>query len=78
MESFAAEEEEDPITIFTDSQDRIPEKDNSEANPFYGSTAMAAEPSKRQSRRKLVSIPGEGAQSIDEAARREDGIVYVL
>ncbi|EFZ02513.1 hypothetical protein X797_000429 [Metarhizium robertsii] len=78
MESFTAEEEEDPITIFTDSQDRIPEKDNSEANPFYGSTAMAAEPSKRQSRRKVVSIPGEGAQSIDEAARREDGIVYVF
>lgn len=78
MESFTAEEEEDPITIFTDSQDRIPEKDNSEANPFYGSTATAAEPSKRQSRRKVVSIPGEAAQSIDEAARREDGIVYVL
>ncbi|KAF5134596.1 uncharacterized protein G6M90_00g037390 [Metarhizium brunneum] len=78
MESFTAEEEEDPITIFTDSQDRIPEKDNSEANPFYGSAATAAEPSKRQSRRKVVSIPGEGAQSIDEAARREDGIVYVF
>ncbi|KIE03713.1 hypothetical protein MAJ_00244, partial [Metarhizium majus ARSEF 297] len=78
MESFTAEEEEDPITIFTDSQDRIPEKDNSEANPFYGSTATAAEPSKRQSRRKVVSIPGEGTQSIDEAARREDGIVYVF
>ncbi|KJK81858.1 hypothetical protein H634G_03121 [Metarhizium anisopliae BRIP 53293] len=74
MESFTAEEEEDPITIFTDSQDRIPEKDNSEANPFYGSTATAAEPSKRQSRRKVVSIPGEAAQSIDEAARREDEI----
>ncbi|KHN99119.1 uncharacterized protein MAM_02817 [Metarhizium album ARSEF 1941] len=76
MESFTAEEEEDPITIFTDSKDRIPEKDNSEANPFYGNSV--AEPSKRQSRQRGVSIPGEGIQSIDEAARREDGIVYVF
>lgn len=76
MESFTVEEEEDPISIFTDSQDRIPEKDISDANPFYGNSV--AEPSKRQSRRKVVSIPGEGIQSVDEASRREDGMVYVL
>ncbi|TWU73043.1 hypothetical protein ED733_002166 [Metarhizium rileyi] len=76
MESFTAEEENDPIAIFTDSQDRIPEKDNSEANPFYGGTM--ARPSKRLSRHKVVSIPGEGMQSVDEAARREDGMVYVF
>ncbi|OAQ74008.1 hypothetical protein VFPPC_13119 [Pochonia chlamydosporia 170] len=76
MESFTVEEEEDPISIFTDSQDRIPEKDVSDANPFYGNSV--AEPSKRQSRRKVVSIPGEGIQSVDEASRREDGMVYVF
>jgi hypothetical protein len=76
MESFTAEEEADPIAIFTDSQDRIPEKDDSEANPFYGNSV--AEPSKRQTRRKVVSIPGEGMLSVDEAARREDGMIYVL
>ena len=78
MESSTAEEEEeeDTIPIFTDSQDRIPAKDNSDANPFFGTSA--ASPIKRQSKRKLVNIPGEGVQSVDEAARREDGMVYVL
>lgn len=76
MESFAAEEEEEPISIFTDSQERIPEKDESSGNPFFGSTST--ETSKRQSKRKVVNIPGEGVQSVDDAARREDGMVYVL
>ncbi|KAG6040065.1 hypothetical protein E4U41_001484 [Claviceps citrina] len=76
LESFTAEEEEDPISIFTDSQDRIPEKDESEANPFYGDPAI--ESSKRQSKRKVVSIPGEGLQSVDEASHRDDGMVYVF
>ncbi|KAG5929152.1 hypothetical protein E4U42_006976 [Claviceps africana] len=77
LESFTAEEEEEePISIFTDSHDRVPERDDSESNPFFGNSA--AEPRTRQSKRRLVHIPGEGMQSLDEASRRDDGMVYVF
>ncbi|KAF5008473.1 hypothetical protein FDECE_5262 [Fusarium decemcellulare] len=76
MESFTAEEVEDPIEIFTDTRDRIPARDQSENNPFYGDVPEP-EPSKHQGKRK-VKIPGEGVKSMDEASRREDGMVYVF
>ncbi|KAG6289622.1 hypothetical protein E4U45_007578 [Claviceps purpurea] len=77
LESFTAEEEEvEPISIFTDVQDRIPALDASEENPFYGNPA--SESNQRQSKRGLVHIPGEGPQSIEEAFRRDDGMVYVF
>ncbi|KYK55063.1 hypothetical protein DCS_07024 [Drechmeria coniospora] len=66
-----------PIEIFTDSQDRIPEKDKSEENPFFN-VAADAEPVKRKGKRRMVVIPGEGAQSVDKASRREDGMIYVF
>lgn len=75
LEGFRAEAEVD-IEIFTDSQERIPKKDESKLNPFVGN-ATAAEPSKRRTKRKVM-VPGEGAQSIDEASRRDDGLIYVL
>ncbi|KAF7549742.1 hypothetical protein G7046_g8244 [Stylonectria norvegica] len=77
MESFTAEDVEESIEIFTDSQDRIPVKDDSESNPFYGSIATP-EPTQRRSKRKQVNVPGVGSQSIDAASRREDGMVYVF
>ncbi|KAL7928532.1 hypothetical protein V8C35DRAFT_332689 [Trichoderma chlorosporum] len=76
LESFRAEVAEEDIEIFTDSQDRIPKKDGSKSNPFVGN-ATTAEPSKRRTKRK-VHVPGEGAQSVDEASRREDGMIYVF
>ncbi|RFU77107.1 hypothetical protein TARUN_5088 [Trichoderma arundinaceum] len=76
LESLRAEVAEEDIEIFTDSQDRIPKKDDSKSNPFAGNAA-SAEPSKRRTKRKVL-IPGEGAQSIDEASRREDGMIYVF
>ncbi|KAL6818485.1 hypothetical protein GGI42DRAFT_7206 [Trichoderma sp. SZMC 28013] len=76
LESFRAEVAEGDIEIFTDSQDRIPKKDESKSNPFVGN-ATAAEPSKRRTKRK-VHVPGEGPQSVDEASRREDGMIYVF
>lgn len=76
MESFTVEEVEDPIDIFTDSRDRIPAKDESHENPFFGEVTEP-EPSKRRSKRN-VKIPGEGIQSVDAASRREDGMIYVL
>lgn len=78
MDSFTAKPEDEHIEIFTDTKDSIPEVDTSEANPFYtGPTKQQAAPSPRRSPRK-VAIPGEGAQSVEEATRREDGMVYVL
>lgn len=75
LESFRAEVAEEDIEIFTDSQDRIPKKDD-KSNPFFGNAA-SAEPSRRRTKRKVL-VPGEGPQSIDEASRREDGMIYVL
>ncbi|KAM0331674.1 hypothetical protein ACHAQA_003353 [Verticillium albo-atrum] len=78
LESFAAEEVEEPIQIFTDSHDRVPVVDNSAENPFYGnSTTAQPEPRLRRSKRK-VTVPGEGSQRVDEALQREDGMVYVF
>ncbi len=81
LESFTVVEDEEPIPIFTDSQDRVPEMDGSAENPFFGDGAVvptAPEPTRRRSKRSHVSIPGEGKLSVEEATRREDGIVYVL
>ncbi|KAI1078888.1 hypothetical protein F5B20DRAFT_546565 [Whalleya microplaca] len=81
LESFTAEEIENPIEIFTDTRDRVPEVDNTNENPFYGNqpaSTAEAEPSKRRSKRKHVTIPGEGRRTIEEAIQREDGLVYVF
>ncbi|KAM5348729.1 hypothetical protein ACJ41O_008552 [Fusarium nematophilum] len=77
MESFTAEEVEDPIEIFTDTRDRVPARDESEKNPFLGDVPEP-EPAKRRSKRRQVNIPGEGAKTIDEASGRDDGMVYVF
>lgn len=78
MESFTAEEVEDPIEIFTDSQDRVPAKDASPSNPFYGKSTSVPSPSKIRSKRQTVRIPGEGMVSIEEASKRDDGMIFVL
>ncbi|KAI9738893.1 MAG: hypothetical protein M1818_005206 [Claussenomyces sp. TS43310] len=70
--------EEPPIEIFTDSHDRVPEVDMSADNPFYGVDAAVPEPVKRSSRRKKIAVPGEGEQTVEEAASREDGLIYVF
>ncbi|KAI0178607.1 hypothetical protein GGR52DRAFT_263514 [Hypoxylon sp. FL1284] len=76
LDSFTAEEVTEPIAIFTDSRDRIPEVDNGEDNPFYGNYAPT--PIQTRARTKQVSIPGEGKQDMDEVIDRKDGIVYVF
>lgn len=77
VESSTVDENENSIEIFTDSQDRVSVKDQGADNPFYGD-APAGPPRTRKSRRRLVKVPGEGAVTIEEASRREDGMVYVL
>ncbi|CAI4219885.1 unnamed protein product [Parascedosporium putredinis] len=79
LESFTAEEDETPIEIFTDSKERIPNKEVSADNPFYGNASRdAQEPVKRRSKRNKVHVPGEGRQTIEDAMGREDGLVYVF
>lgn len=78
LDSFRVEDE--PIEIFTDSKERIPEKEESADNPFYGEAGRvgAEEPALRRSKRRHVHVPGEGRQTVEEVMKREDGLVYVL
>ena len=80
LDSFNAEVVAESIQIFTDSRDRLPEVDQSIENPFYGETTATTQqpPMRRSPRRKMVIVPGEGRISMEEAVKREDGIVYVL
>ncbi len=80
LDSFEAQEEDMPIPIYTDSHDRVPEVDMSQENPFYGeSTATKSEPSKtRASKRRKITVPGEGEQTIEDLEQREDGMLYTL
>ncbi|KAL4969732.1 uncharacterized protein BDV14DRAFT_165137 [Aspergillus stella-maris] len=62
----------DSIQIYTDSRDRIPEVDESEENPFY--QKPPSNTNSRTTRRKTRSRDKE----VDEALKREDGMVYVF
>ena len=71
---------ENQIQIYTDSKDKIPELDTSEDNPFYerpvedaGDAAKSKNTKKRKARHSI-----EGSKEIEEAFKREDGMVYVL
>ncbi|RFU35335.1 hypothetical protein B7463_g968, partial [Scytalidium lignicola] len=76
LDSFEVDEEDAPITIYTDSQDRVPEVDLSAANPFYGEgSAPQPEPTKRASKRRKNIATGE--EQLEEETR-EDGLVYVF
>lgn len=83
LESFAVEEVEEPIEIFTDTRDRVPVRDVSQENPFltsenpFFSEAPRAQPTRRHDRRK-VKVPGEGIKTVDELADRKDGMVYTF
>lgn len=71
---------ENRIQIYTDSKDKIPEIDTSEDNPFYERLVEdapdAAKPKNSKKRKARHSI--EGGKEIEEAFKREDGMVYVL
>ncbi|KAE9377051.1 hypothetical protein N431DRAFT_368623 [Stipitochalara longipes BDJ] len=78
LDSFEAEDDA-PIHIYTDSHDRVPEVDLSPDNPFYGEgNATVPEPTKRASKRRKITVPGEGAQSLEELQKREDGLIYTF
>lgn len=76
---YSGDAAETSFQIFTDSHERIPEVDNSVDNPFYvGPNPTTPEAPRRRSKRNTVSIPGEGKVPIDEAIRREDGMLIVF
>ncbi|KAK4242751.1 hypothetical protein C8A03DRAFT_39916 [Achaetomium macrosporum] len=76
---YSVEVAETSFEIYTDSNARIPEKDTSAENPFYvGEHTALPEPPRRRSKRNTVTIPGEGRVSIDEAVRREDGMLITF
>jgi hypothetical protein len=79
INSFAAEEEDTPIAIYTDSHDRIPSPDVRDENPFHGEGSDATvPPAIRASKRRKVTVKDEGDQDLEELGSREDGLVYVL
>lgn len=83
LDSFGISEDDNPFPIFTDSQDRIPEVDASEENPFYvapGARVRAIEPEaqRRRSKRQTVRVPGEGKVLVEDAVQREDGMLIVF
>lgn len=82
LESF----EEDPsdnhkkIEIFTDSRDRIPELDESEGNPFYskpGNVEASGNAASRTSKRRKAD-ERKRDKDVEEAIKRDDGMIYVL
>jgi hypothetical protein len=77
--SFEASEEITvKIDIFTDSKERVPEKDESNSNPFWQPSGKAFAKTEKVSRAK-VWIPAEQrAISVDEASKRNDGQVRVF
>ena len=76
---YSAETAETSFQIYTDSHERVPEIDTSAENPFFvGQHTAAPEAPRRRSKRSSVRIPGEGKVSIDDAIRRDDGMLIVL
>jgi len=82
LESFHSDpsENREKIEIFTDSRDRVPKVDESEENPFYkkpsdenGSVNAGSRTSKR---RKVEEV--KRSEEVQDALRRDDGMLYVL
>lgn len=79
LDSFAADDEEPSIRIYTDSQDRVPEVDASAENPFYnGESSVPAEPRKSRGRPRKGMAPREDEMFVQGTEQHEDGLVYVL
>ena len=75
LESFAdLGESSGKIEIFTDSKERIPTKDEDEENPFVVKKGKGKAKAVPQKSRKASSRTKE----MDEAAERDEGIIYIL
>lgn len=74
-EDEPAERNGNAIAIYTDASARVPEVDQSEDNPFVGPRQTRQRPQRKS--RKSAAQMARDAQ-IDEAARQDEGVVYVL
>ncbi|KAK5128479.1 hypothetical protein LTR85_003147 [Meristemomyces frigidus] len=61
------------VDIYTDVNARVPEMDEAEDNPFLGPKRSASRPQRRGRRG-----PTAEDEEMEEAARREEGVVYVF
>lgn len=84
LESFTAEDDRSraQIEIFTDSRDTVPQIDNSTANPFMANSAIAENSSVRKvagtAKRRKISGRKKLDPQVEEAIRKDEGMVYVL
>jgi hypothetical protein len=80
LESFRAEDDNgENIQIFTDTRDKVPEVDVSEANPFVEKKLGAqAQKVAGGSKRRKVSHEKPLDSQVQEAIDKDEGIVYVL
>ena len=84
IESFTAQEDgaADPIQIFTDNRDKIPEMDTSESNPFVDLPDSRNAPRARRlaggTKRRKISGEKRIDPQVEEAIRKDEGMVYVL
>lgn len=62
---------EPEIEIYTDSKDRVPEKDESENNPFYDSTT------KRVKSKRKAKEPDYNNE-VRDVLDHDEGMIYVL
>jgi hypothetical protein len=73
---------ESGVEIFTDSRDNVPELDLSEENPFVDHPSDEAAPSVKRdtahSKRRKIGSERKRDPQVEEAIRRDDGMVYVL
>jgi len=80
--STEADHSRGSIQIFTDSRDNVPQLDTSEANPFidHGLNHDASSSRKLVGTSKRRKISGEKRMDpqVEEAIKKDDGMVYVL
>ncbi|KAK4547764.1 hypothetical protein LTR36_000722 [Oleoguttula mirabilis] len=67
------EARKEQVDIYTDPNARVPEMDEAEDNPFIGPKKSTSRP-----QRKGRRAPTAEEQEMEEAAQREEGVVYVF
>ncbi|KAK4229453.1 hypothetical protein QBC38DRAFT_110072 [Podospora fimiseda] len=77
FDSLFGGESFESIEIYTDSHERIPEIDRSSENPFFSEAPRRSERQKAKKNKSpdMVYIPGEGKIPVDEAVKRDDGML---
>ncbi|KAK3679281.1 hypothetical protein LTR78_000842 [Recurvomyces mirabilis] len=61
------------IAIFTDTNARVPELDETEDNPFVGPKSITTRPQRSSRRARTAEV-----DAMEEAARNDEGVIYVF